>query len=55
MKRVTVEVKIKMILDVKNDQNLDEISENITFSEIDTNNDIELITFKVIDSKIIEK
>ena len=54
MKRVTVEFKVKMILDVKNDQNLDKIIENVTLSEIDTDNDIKLIALKVIDSKVIE-
>ena len=55
MKRITLDINIRMIVDVKDNQDVEKILDSITFSEIDTKNDIELITMKVVDGKIIEK
>jgi hypothetical protein len=54
MKRVTVDIKMRLILDVKDDQDMNNISESITFTEIDTENDIDIIAFKIIDNKTLK-
>lgn len=54
MKRVEVELKIKMILDVKNDQDLNNIKNNISFTEIEIDNDMKILSLKIINSKIKE-
>jgi len=52
MKRITLNIKMKMILDVNDDQNMENILDSIVFSEIDTDNDIDVIAFKVTESKV---
>lgn len=54
MKRVEVELKVKMILDVNNDQDLDNIKDDICFTDIEVDDGMKILSLKIVDSKVKE-
>lgn len=55
MPKYVIDVKVRLTLDVKDDQDVDTLTSGICFTEIELSDNAELENFEVIEYKLINK